>query len=110
MKETPLVIYDILYLQIAAINEKHTAMAKSLIDLGADITKRNNSDMTPLMLSCKNGMTELAEYLLKNDATINETNILGETPLKISQLYGHEDLVLLLMNKYKANLRPNIKK
>lgn len=64
------------------------------------------------MLSCKNGLTELAEFLLKNNANISETNILGDTPLKMAQRFGHEDLALLLINKYKAQLqnRPILKK
>ena len=64
------------------------------------------------MLSCKNGLTELSEFLLVHQANINETNILGDTPLKLAQRFGHEDLALLLLNKYKAQLqnRPSSKK
>lgn len=58
------------------------------------------------MLSCKQGMTELAEFLLNNDAKISETNILGDTPLKLAQKFGHEELAIILMQKYKAPMRP----
>ncbi len=73
-----------------------------MIELGADITIRNSAHLTPLMLCCKEGLSELAEILLSNDANINDTNILGDTPLKLAQRYGHEELALLLINKYRA--------
>lgn len=58
------------------------------------------------MVCCKNGQVELVEYLLINGANINETNILGDTPLKLAQRYGHESLVFILIQKYKAHIRP----
>jgi ankyrin repeat protein len=61
------------------------------------------------MLSCKLGLINIAEYLLNNGSVVNETNILGDTPLKMAQRYGHEDLVLILIQKYKA-LSKNINK
>jgi ankyrin repeat protein len=73
-----------------------------MIELGADITIRNGAHLTPLMLCCKEGIAELAEVLLGNDANINDTNILGDTPLKLAQRFGHEELALLLINKYRA--------
>lgn len=66
--------------------------------------------MTPLMLACKNNMKEVIEKLVEFGANINEANILGETPLKIAQMFGHEELALFLIQKYKALSRPNSKK
>jgi ankyrin repeat protein len=54
------------------------------------------------MLACKLGLINVAEYLLNSGSVVNETNILGDTPLKMAQRYGHEDLVLILIQKYKA--------
>lgn len=62
------------------------------------------------MLACKTGSIETVELLLKYDGNINDSNILGDTPLKLAQKYGHDDLALLLIQKYKASLRPNSKK
>lgn len=83
-----------------------------MIDLGADLNLRNENDLSPLMLSCKEGLTEIAEYLIANGAVINETNILADTPLKLAQKNGHEDLALLLINKHGAviNNRPASRK
>ena len=93
-----------------AINEKNTKMSKSLIELGSDITVRNLADFTPLMLCCKLGLIELSEVLLNNNASINETNILGDTSLKLAQWFGHEELAMMLIQKYKALIRPSSKK
>ena len=80
-------------------------MAKALIELGANISMRNSAHLTPLMIACREGLTELAEILLSNEANINDTNILGDTPLKLAQRYGHEELALLLINKYRAQIQ-----
>jgi ankyrin repeat protein len=93
-----------------AINEKNTRIAYSLADLGADINLRNQADLTPLMLSCRLGLTTLCEHLLEHKANINDSNILGDTPLKLAQRFGHEELVMLLIKKYNALIRPTSKK
>jgi 26S proteasome non-ATPase regulatory subunit 10 len=100
-KETPL---------ISAINSKNIMIAKSLIDLGADISIKDSCDLTPLMLSCKIGLIDICEYLLNNGANINESNILGDTPLKMAQRFGHEELAIKLIQQYKALMRPQSKK
>jgi len=62
------------------------------------------------MLSCKLGLIQISEILLTNNANLYEANILGDTPLKLAQRFGHEELVLLLIQKYKALLKPLSKK
>jgi len=57
------------------------------------------------MLGCKLGLIQIVELLLSNQANIYETNILGDTSLKLAQKFGHEELVLLLIQKYKALVR-----
>jgi ankyrin repeat protein len=100
-KESPIFI---------AICEKNTRLVYSLCDLGADLGIRNAADLTPLMLGCKMGLKDVCEYLIEHKASVNDTNILGDTPLKLAQRNGHEDLVLLLMKKYNALTRPASKK
>lgn len=85
-------------------------MVKSLVELGIDMTNRNAEDLTPLMLSCKLGLIQITELLLINNANLYETNILGDTPLKLAQRFGHEVLVLILIQKYKALQKPSSKK
>jgi len=80
-------------------------IVKILVEKGIDISKKNSEDLTPLMLSCKLGYIEIAEILLGNKANLHESNILGETSLKLAQKFGHENLVLILIQKYKALTR-----
>lgn len=62
------------------------------------------------MLSCKLGLINVCEILLLNNGNIYEANILGDTPLKLAQKFKHEELALLLIEKYKALSRPQSKK
>ena len=57
------------------------------------------------MLSCKKGSIELCEALIENGANINESNIMGDTALKLAQINNHDELALLLTKKYKASLK-----
>jgi ankyrin repeat protein len=61
------------------------------------------------MLSCKLGYIEIAEILLDNKANLYEINILGDTSLKLAQKHGHENLVIILIQKYKALARQSAK-
>jgi hypothetical protein len=62
------------------------------------------------MLSCKLGLISIAENLLIQNANLYEVNILGDTALKLAQRNGHEELALILMQKYNALNRPGSKK
>ena len=94
-KETPLVL---------AINIEDINIIKELIYRGADINKRNKGDLSPLMLCCKKNFQNIAELLIKKGAKVNERNILGDTPVKIAQLNGNEELALKLIKNYKAEI------
>ncbi len=60
--------------------------------------------MSPLMLCCKNNFQNIAEYLIKKGADVNEKNILGDTPVKLAQSNGNEELALKLIKVYKADI------
>ena len=94
-KETPLFI---------AINNEDINSIKELLYLGADIKKKNKSDLSPLMLCCKKNYQNIAELLIKKGANVNEKNILGDTPVKIAQINGNEELALKLIKLYKAEI------
>ena len=94
-KETPLFL---------AINSENINLVKDLLHRGADINKINKGDLSPLMLCCKKNYQNIAEILLKKGAKVNEKNILGDTPVKIAQLNGNEELALKLINVYKAEI------
>lgn len=94
-KETPL---------FTAIEYEDINSIKELLYLGADIKKKNKSDLSPLMLCCKKNYQNIAELLIKKGANVNEKNILGDTPVKIAQLNGNEELALKLIKLYKAEI------
>lgn len=94
-KETPLFL---------AINIEDINIIKELIYRGADINRRNKGDLSPLMLCCKKNYQSIAELLIKKGANVNEKNILGDTPVKIAQLNGNEELALKLIKLYKAEI------
>ncbi len=71
---------------------------------GADINKRSKGDLSPSMLCCKKNYQNIAELLIKKGANVNEKNILGDTPVKIAQLNGNEELALKLIKLYKAEI------
>ena len=94
-KETPLFL---------AINKKDINLINELLYRGVDINKRNKGDLSPLMLCCKKNYQDIVELLIKKGANVNEKNILGDTPIKIAQINGNEELALKLMKIYKAEI------
>ena len=78
---------------------------KILLDKGADVSLRNKSDSSPLMISCKIGSLNIMKELLNHGANVNEKNILGDTPLKIAQMNGNSELAMVLMKEYKAKIK-----
>ncbi len=80
--------------------------------MGADVTKRNSADMSPLMIACQKGNKDIVKDLIANKAEINEkASISGLTPLSCCK---DEELALfLIQNGAKIQNRPqstNIKK
>jgi len=57
------------------------------------------------MICCKKGFQDLCSLLLEMGANIQDKNISGDTPLKLAQNNGFENLSLMLISK-GASLRP----
>ena len=70
-----------------------------------DINFRNKSDLTPLMICCKNNYIELSREIIIKGGDVNAKNILGDTPLRIAQMNNNEQLSLMLINEFKAYLK-----
>ena len=95
-KDTPLSI---------CLNNKSLEMANMLLNKKVNIKTRNKSDLSPLMLSCKFGYLEIVKKILDMGGDINEKNILGETPLSIAQMYHHDELAMLILNKKQIKFK-----
>ena len=95
-KDTPLSI---------CLNNKSLEMANMLLNKKVTIKTRNKSDLSPLMLSCKFGYLEIVKKILDMGGDINKKNILGETPLSIAQMYHHDELAMLILNKKQIKFK-----
>jgi len=69
-----------------------------LLDCGADVNARDDTDWTPLYLAAWNGRPDFAQMLLEHGAAINApTTDDGKTPLHQASRSGHVDIVRLLL-------------
>lgn len=76
---------------IAAIVDGQVEIAKTLIEQRAGINIRDNEGNTPLHHAILSGHSELVEPLLKmSEATLNDKNSLGQTPLILAAQMNDE--------------------
>lgn len=78
------------------------SMIQSLIYLGANVNARDRSGATAAFLAAENGKTQALKALMSSeqvDAQI--ANTAGETPLYISALRGHFEIVGILLAHFK---------
>ena len=68
-----------------------------LLEKGADVHAKANSDCTPLHLVVYSGYTEVAKVLLANGADVHARTQANSTPLHYAVEYGHTELVKLLL-------------
>jgi ankyrin repeat protein len=90
---------------MVAIENKNTVVARSLIELGADIEAKDACQRTPLMFACKMGSKEMVELLLSYKADIKATNSLGDSCVTLAQKCGNPDVMVLLVSS-GASIRP----
>ena len=62
-----------------SIKNNQTIIAKSLIELGADLEIKDSSMRTPLMNACLFGNLEIVKKLLNEDADWKTTNAINDT-------------------------------
>ncbi len=82
-------------LMLAAINND-LALAKLLIDRGADV---NKPGWTPLHYAATRGHREMMRLLLENDAYIDSESAGGTTPLMMAAKFGTPLAVKLLLEE-----------
>jgi uncharacterized protein len=89
-------------LMIAAL-KGHAALAKKLIDRGADV---NKTGWTPLHYAATSGHLPIIELLLEQHAYIDAESPNGSTPLMMAAHYGSPAAVKLLL---EAGADPTLK-
>lgn len=72
-----------LLLQIASVNG-HAAIARVLIEFGANVNQSSSSGQTPLILAAVGGHAELVKVLLEAGADLGAANPHGQTALDIA--------------------------
>uniref|UniRef100_A0A8D8VL39 Transient receptor potential cation channel subfamily A member 1 n=3 Tax=Cacopsylla melanoneura TaxID=428564 RepID=A0A8D8VL39_9HEMI len=85
-----------------ASREGHIVSLENLINLGACINLKNNSNESPLHLAARYGRFNTVKKLLSSERgsfIINESDGEGLTPLHIASRQGHTRVVQLLLNR-----------
>jgi ankyrin repeat protein len=81
------------------------AVAELLVDHGAEVNAKNESDRTSLHAAAMVGATELVKLLLAHGAEVNVQDQKGRTPLHEAVFKGDVDVVrLLLTHGAKTNI------
>ncbi len=79
------------------VQEAKTALAKLLLDHGADVNAANQLGQTPLFGAVTTGNSSVVEVLLAGNAKVNVSDRWGTTPLDYAVLYGNEDVARVLL-------------
>lgn len=85
----------------SAIANRRTAIAKLLIEYGADVNSTQADDFTPLHEAAQNGLLELTQLLLERGAHVNARLANGQTPLALA-IEQHHLEVEELLRRYGA--------
>jgi ankyrin repeat protein len=75
----------------------HKDVVVLLLDQGADLASRDDTDGTPLHVACYHGFYDCARALLERGADANAIDKYGETPLHEACSQGRGDIVKLLI-------------
>ena len=81
-----------------ALYMKDEAKARSLIEGGADVSRRTSQGTTPLSRAVDAGFKDIVELLIAKGADVNAKDNWNWTPLH-SAVYGHKDIVELLITE-----------
>jgi ankyrin repeat protein len=76
----------------SAIANRRTAIAKLLIEHGADVDSTQADDFTPLHEAAQNGMLEVSQWLLDRGAHVNARLANGKTPLALAIEQRHVEV------------------
>lgn len=86
----------------SAIANRRTAIAKLLIEHGADVNSVQADDFTPLHEAAQNGLLEITQLLLERGAHVNARLSNGKTPLALANEAHHVEVEEML-RRYGAD-------
>lgn len=74
---------------------------KFLIELGADVNKKDRLGWTPLHYAVSEGYVDICEYLLQNGADCSVRNKQGEFPIQLAE---DDSIARLLLNARRGKI------
>jgi uncharacterized protein len=80
-----------------AAGTNHIAVARVLIEAGADTNAKSTVGQAPLAAGAALGYTEVVRLLLAHGAKVNDTDKFRLTALHEAAAYGHADVVMILV-------------
>lgn len=90
MKLTPLA---------SALAAGHNQIARTLIEHGAHVNAKGDTDVTPLHTAAARGNIEAATLLLEHGADISATTTDGKKPITYAEERNHPEMVEFLKNR-----------
>lgn len=82
-----------------ATENGHASIVSLLLDYGADVTVKNEQNITPLDLSCRLGYFEISKNIINNCTNLNKSEKVNEYPLHTASYEGAYEVVKLLLLK-----------
>ncbi len=82
-----------------ALGEKHTQVARKLIEHGADIHAATTLGFTPLLFAAREGDLEATKMLVDAGADVNTTAKDDLSALHVATLRGHGEVAALLLDR-----------
>jgi len=79
------------------VNKGDLAMAKTLIEAGANVNAQSNKGSTSLTLAAEQGYAEIIKLLLSHGANLNAKTDHDNTPLMYGAEYGHLKVIETLL-------------
>jgi len=67
------------------------------LDKGADVNKKDNDGMTPLLIAVTLGHKEIVELLIAKGADVNVADPFSMTPLHFAAVFGQKEITELLL-------------
>lgn len=97
-QKPPPVISNINKNLMTAIETGKVTFVQKMLDKGADVNAKNNTEMTVLMLAAGKGHKDVVDFLLKKGADINATDDRGKTALMYAVIESNAAIVQTLLN------------
>ena len=69
-----------------------------MIELGAEISSRDEWNWTPLDYAARHGYSKTLEVLIENEAKVDAMGTNDATPLHHASQYGHVDCIKILLD------------